>query len=96
MYRLIQKAEKQQNNNILELLLKSGGFKGVKNFDSDQVLDLPSFNLNSWSLPVVTLKCMAIVVPGISEDQIDKLIDGVDEALWYTRLACGGKLQQCK
>ncbi|GJR16227.1 hypothetical protein Tco_0798879 [Tanacetum coccineum] len=91
--RLIEKAKEQQSDNLLKLLEKSNGFTGVQNFDdSDQNFDIDqiripsSIKLNSWSLPVVTLTCIAIVVPDIHHDEVDRLFKSIDEALFYTQL----------
>ncbi|KAI3774899.1 hypothetical protein L1987_49462 [Smallanthus sonchifolius] len=82
----ILKAEKEQNNNLLELLEKSTGFKGVENFDTD-VQPLLSVELvNSWSLPIVTLACIAVALPNIHMDTIKSLLRSVGEGLTYTHL----------
>ncbi|KAI3812363.1 hypothetical protein L1987_17070 [Smallanthus sonchifolius] len=87
MNSFISKAEKEQNNNLLELLEKSTGFKGVENFDSDQVQPLLSIELvNSWSLPIVTLTCIAVALPNIHKDTVEKLFKSVDEGLSYTHI----------
>nr|XP_043633327.1 uncharacterized protein LOC122604505 [Erigeron canadensis] len=82
---LIKKAEKKQPKNLLRLLEKYNGFRGVENFDNDQVLPLTSFKLvNSWSLPIVTLACIAISLHDI--DEVDSLFKSVREGLLYTDL----------
>nr|XP_043633330.1 uncharacterized protein LOC122604508 [Erigeron canadensis] len=84
---LIKKAEKKQQKNLLMLLEKYNGFSGVENFNNDQVPPLTSFKLvNSWSLPVVTMTCIAIALPNISKDKIDSLFKSVREGLLYTHL----------
>nr|XP_043633329.1 uncharacterized protein LOC122604507 [Erigeron canadensis] len=84
---LIKKAEKKQRKNLLMLLEKYKGFRGVQNFDNDQVLPLTSFRLvNCWSLPVVTLTCIAIALPAICKEKVDSLFKSVREGLLYTYL----------
>ncbi|GJX21916.1 hypothetical protein Tco_0226361 [Tanacetum coccineum] len=87
MDHLIQKAEKEDNNNLLKFLEKSIGFNGVANFDMDQVQPLMFVKLpNSWSLPIVTLTCIAIVLPNIRKDIVNSLCKYVGKGLVYTRL----------
>ncbi|KAD3642058.1 hypothetical protein E3N88_31282 [Mikania micrantha] len=84
---LIQKAEKQLPKNLLKLVEQSTGFGGLMNFDSDEVLPLLSVELpNSWSLPLLTLTCIAVTLPNICKDTVDSLFDGVYEGLLYTFL----------
>ncbi|XP_071739212.1 uncharacterized protein [Rutidosis leptorrhynchoides] len=81
---LIQKAEKEQNEDLLVFLGTSTGFKGVKNFDSDQVEDVTSVKLvSSWSLPVVTLTCIAISHPNVPKNEVDSLFKSVCKGLLY-------------
>ncbi|XP_071688188.1 uncharacterized protein [Rutidosis leptorrhynchoides] len=85
--KFIQDAEKEQNKDLLVFLHPSTGFKGVESFDSDQVEALTSVKLvNSWSLPVVTLTCIAISLPNISNVAVHRLLDNVRESLRYTSL----------
>ncbi|PWA61121.1 hypothetical protein CTI12_AA376030 [Artemisia annua] len=87
MDHLIQKAKKEENNNLLKFLKKSIAFNGVANFDIDQVQPLIFFKLpNSWSLPIVTLTCIAIALPNIPKDIVNSLFKYVGEGLVYTRL----------
>ncbi|KAJ9549477.1 hypothetical protein OSB04_022020 [Centaurea solstitialis] len=84
--RSIQKAEKQLPVNIIQLIETFTGFKGVVNFDSDiQPLNCVKFP-NGWSLPVVTLTCIAITLPNISQKSVDSLFNSVCEGLSYTFL----------
>ncbi|KAJ0522763.1 hypothetical protein HanIR_Chr10g0486171 [Helianthus annuus] len=70
---------------LLELLEKSTGFKGVETFDTDQVQTQLSVELvNSWSLPIVTLTCIAVALPNIPKDTIKSLLRSVGEGLSYT------------
>ncbi|GKB95527.1 hypothetical protein Tco_0981664 [Tanacetum coccineum] len=83
----ILKAEKDQNNNLLELLEKSTGFEGVKRFDTSQVEPLLFVGLvNSWSLPIITLTCITVALPNIRKDKIDRLLESVGDGLSYSHL----------
>ncbi|KAJ9549795.1 hypothetical protein OSB04_022338 [Centaurea solstitialis] len=85
MNRLIQKLKKEQHNDLLELLGKSTGFEGVEKFDNNQVQSLvPIEFVNSWSLPVVTLTCIAVALPNIRKDKVESLLKGVRDGLSYT------------
>ncbi|KAI3812360.1 hypothetical protein L1987_17067 [Smallanthus sonchifolius] len=87
MNSFILKAAKEENDHLLELLEKSTGFKGVEIFDSDHVQPLLSVELvNSWSLPIVTLTCIAVVLPNIPKDTVGSLFESVGEGLLYTHL----------
>ncbi|KAF5763054.1 hypothetical protein HanRHA438_Chr15g0688251 [Helianthus annuus] len=82
----ISKAEKGQNNVLLELLEKFTEFEGVKIFDTDQVQSLlPTDLVNSWSLPIVTLTCIAVSIPN-SRDRVESLLKSVGEGLSFTHL----------
>ncbi|KAD3641923.1 hypothetical protein E3N88_31147 [Mikania micrantha] len=81
------KAEKEQNKSLLELLGKSTGFEGVDIFDSDHVQPLLRVELvNSWSLPILTLTCIAIALPNIRKDEVESLVRSVVEGLSFTHL----------
>ncbi|PWA79475.1 hypothetical protein CTI12_AA206060 [Artemisia annua] len=83
----ILKAEKEQNSGVLELLKKSTGFDGLEKFDMDQIPHLYSVVLvNSWSLPIVTITCIAISLPRIPMDRVESLVKSVGEGLSYTHL----------
>ncbi|GKD32476.1 hypothetical protein Tco_1247985, partial [Tanacetum coccineum] len=87
MKRLIQKAQKEQPKNLLKLLEISIKFEGVEKFDSDQVQHLLNVGLhNSWSLPIITLTCIAITIPNIHKDMVNRLFKSVGEGLFYTHL----------
>ncbi|KAD3641913.1 hypothetical protein E3N88_31137 [Mikania micrantha] len=87
MNSFILKAIKEENNTLLELLEKSTGFKGVEIFDSDHVQSLLSVELaNSWSLPIVTLTCIAVALPNIPRDTVGSLFESVGEGLSYAYL----------
>ncbi|KAJ9549512.1 LOW QUALITY PROTEIN: hypothetical protein OSB04_022055 [Centaurea solstitialis] len=84
--RSIQKAEKQPPINLIKLIEQSTRFEGVVNFDRDNIqpLDDCAKFPNSWSLPVVTLACIAVTLPNTSQESIDCLFNGVREGLSYT------------
>ncbi|XP_024995344.1 uncharacterized protein LOC112528554 [Cynara cardunculus var. scolymus] len=86
MNRLIQKVNKEQHNDLLELLGKSIGFEGVEEFDIDQVQPLLSVEpVNSWSLPIVTLTCIAVSLPNIREGKVERLLKGVGPLVTVSR-----------
>lgn len=87
MNSFILKAEKEQDNGLLELLAKTAGFDGVEKFDTDQIQPLHSIELvKSWSLPILTLTCIAVSLPHIPEDNVMSLVKSVGEGLSYTYL----------
>ncbi|KAI3694090.1 hypothetical protein L1987_77049 [Smallanthus sonchifolius] len=90
MNRLIQNAEKKQDNNLMRFLEKSKSvaFDGVVMFDTDQIQSLRPFveHVNSWSLPIVSLTCIAIALPSIHKDVVDNLLKSVGEGLFYTQI----------
>lgn len=87
MNHLIQKAEKEKDNNLLQFLEKSTGFMGVEKFDVCQVQSLLSIEPpNSWCLPIVTLTCIAITLPNIGKDITNKLFKCVGEGLFYIHI----------
>ncbi|KAJ0914588.1 hypothetical protein HanPSC8_Chr06g0240291 [Helianthus annuus] len=91
MNRLIQKAEKKQHNNLLKLLeefvRESAALNGVVTFDNDQFQSpLPVEHVNSWSLPIISLTCIAVVIPDIRQARVDNLFKSVGEGLLYTHL----------
>nr|XP_043616595.1 uncharacterized protein LOC122588522 [Erigeron canadensis] len=84
---LIQKAEKQQPTNLMKLLEGSRGFEGVGLYDINQVPpSLAGEYLECWSLTVVTLTTIAISLPSIQKEIVDKLLSGVSEGLTYVTL----------
>ncbi|MFS7901913.1 hypothetical protein Hanom_Chr01g00005141 [Helianthus anomalus] len=91
MNRLIQKAEKKQHNNLLKLLEEmvgeSAALNGVVMFDNDQFQSpLLVEHVNSWSLPIISLTCIAVVIPDIRQARVDNLFKSVGEGLLYTHL----------
>ncbi|KAG7941187.1 hypothetical protein I3843_16G026300 [Carya illinoinensis] len=80
--------EKRGPKYLITLLKKStDGFKGVVEFDSNQV---PSLEFeeppNCWALPVVTLTCIAAALPNIGPTLVEELLCSVNEGLTYIRL----------
>ncbi|PWA40517.1 hypothetical protein CTI12_AA562090 [Artemisia annua] len=87
MNSFISKAEKDQSDNLQKLLEKSTGFEGVELFDTNDVKCLlPVELVNSWSLPVVTLTCIAVAIPDIHKYAVESLLRSVSEGLSYTHL----------
>ncbi|KAJ0647381.1 hypothetical protein HanPSC8_Chr15g0648351 [Helianthus annuus] len=87
MNSFISKAEKEQNNNLLELLDKFTEFEGVQIFDTDHVQSLlPAEFVNSWSLPIVTLTSIAVSIPNIHTHVAESMLRGVGEGLSFTHL----------
>ncbi|XP_076952345.1 uncharacterized protein LOC143626045 [Bidens hawaiensis] len=81
---VIQKAEKQKPNNLIELLEEYSGFEGVGEYDMHQVPPLAEEKyVDCWSLPVVTLTAVAISLPNIQKDIVDRLLKSVSEGLTY-------------
>jgi hypothetical protein len=87
----IQQGEKQQPKLVLELLETKcsilQGFKGVGEFDCDQILPLhgvepPPY---SWSLPIVTLASIIIALPNIEKCLVEKMINTLNEGLPYVK-----------
>ncbi|KAM7525584.1 hypothetical protein LguiA_015486 [Lonicera macranthoides] len=84
--RMIRWAKRQQPNNLMNLISKSTGFRGVVDFDSDQVDGLHSEGPpNCWSLAVVTLTSIAVALPNSTYESIEQLICCVKEGLNYVR-----------
>nr|XP_043616616.1 uncharacterized protein LOC122588544 [Erigeron canadensis] len=84
---LIQKAEKEKPVYLLKLLDESSGFEGVGMHDLHQIPSLLAKEFSDcWSLTVVTLTTIAISLPNIQKDRIDKLLYSVSEGLAYVTL----------
>ncbi|CAA2961750.1 Hypothetical predicted protein [Olea europaea subsp. europaea] len=80
--KLIQTGKRQQPKNLIKLLSKSNNFNGVREFDSNHVPSLHSQEpSNCWSLPVVTLTCIAIALPNIPSYRGNQLLRSVGEGL---------------
>ncbi|GKA02872.1 hypothetical protein Tco_0675653 [Tanacetum coccineum] len=85
--RLMKKAEKQQPCNLVKLLSESKGFEGVGKYDSLRVPPLFEEDyLDCWSLPLVTLTAIAVYLPKIQNDIVDRLLSSVSEGLKYVTL----------
>ncbi|KAL9387233.1 hypothetical protein Peur_020357 [Populus x canadensis] len=86
----LRRGKRKQPKHLMELLEKStvaGGFKGVKEFDSDLVLSLDCDEPpNCWALPVVTLTAIAVALPNVSSGLMKQLMLSVHEGLMYVRL----------
>ncbi|XP_057808820.1 uncharacterized protein LOC131023290 [Salvia miltiorrhiza] len=85
---VIHKGKERKPKNLLKLLSKSCSFfKGVAEFDSSQVPSLHSQDLPyCWSLPVVTLACIALALPNVDKSESDRLLSGVTEGLRLVKL----------
>lgn len=85
----VQVGEKKQPKHLLELIEKSSmlqGFKGVGEFDTDQVLSCHAGETpNSWSLSLVTLASIIVALPTINRCSVKKLIGTINEGLPYVR-----------
>ncbi|XP_059659029.1 uncharacterized protein LOC132305404 [Cornus florida] len=69
---------------LKQLIEKSSGFMGVAKFDSDHIPSLDSEELpNCWSLPVVTLTSIAIALPNVGNNEVDRLLRSISEGLLY-------------
>ncbi|CAA2956575.1 uncharacterized protein LOC111391085 [Olea europaea subsp. europaea] len=80
--KVMEKGKKQKPINLIELLHKSNNFNGVREFDNNQVPSLHSQEPpNIWSLPLVTLTCIAIALPNVSDDNANQLVRCVGEGL---------------
>ncbi|MFS7944224.1 hypothetical protein Hanom_Chr06g00509541 [Helianthus anomalus] len=85
---LIPKAGKKQHNNLLKLLEEFVGESAALNdavtFDNDQFQSpLPVEHVNSWSLPIISLTCIAVVISDIREARVDNLFKSGNRALWH-------------
>ncbi|CAK9173202.1 unnamed protein product [Ilex paraguariensis] len=84
---LIRIGKQQQPKYLIGLLENSTGFKGVTEFDSNQVPSLDSSEPpNCWTLPLVTLTSITIALPNIENETVDRLVCSVSEGLLYSRL----------
>ncbi|XP_022865108.1 uncharacterized protein LOC111384988 [Olea europaea var. sylvestris] len=80
--KLIRTGKSQQPKNLIKLQSKSNNFNGVREFDSNHVPSLHSQEpSNCWSLPVVTLTCIAIALPNIPSYRGNQLLRSVGEGL---------------
>nr|GFA08486.1 hypothetical protein CTI12_AA089520 [Tanacetum cinerariifolium] len=81
---VIQKAEKQQPQNLMKLLKESTGFEGVGKYNNH--LTPGEEYLDCWSLPLVTLTSIAISLAKFQKDAVDRLQSSVREGLTYVTL----------
>ncbi|KAJ0565916.1 hypothetical protein HanIR_Chr06g0267921 [Helianthus annuus] len=87
MNRLIHHAERDKRNNLLKILEKSVAFHGVETFDTDQIHSLLDVELvNSWSLPIVSLACIAISIPNIHMGEVSNLFQSVVAGIGCTHI----------
>lgn len=85
--RVMQKGERMQPENLINLLQKLGNFRGVIDFDSSLVPSLHSQEPpNCWSLPVVTLASIAVSLPNIANHEAKQLVRSVSEGLSLVKL----------
>ncbi|GJW81028.1 hypothetical protein Tco_0145003 [Tanacetum coccineum] len=83
---LLSMSEKNEPGNLIKLLKKSTGFKGVLEFDNDQVPPLHSEETKfSWSLVVVTLTAIVVALPNTADDHGEGLIASLREGLQIVR-----------
>nr|GEW75194.1 hypothetical protein CTI12_AA304820 [Tanacetum cinerariifolium] len=79
-------SEKNKPGNLIKLLKKSTGFKGILEFDNDQVPPLHSEETKfSWSLVVVTLTAIVIALPNTADNHSEGLIASMREGLQILR-----------
>ncbi|PWA68627.1 hypothetical protein CTI12_AA304820 [Artemisia annua] len=84
--KLLSKSEKNEPGNLIKLLKKSIGFKGVLEFHNDQVPPLHSEETkNSWSLVVVTLTAIVVALSNTADDHGEGLIASMREGLRIVR-----------
>ncbi|XP_076953834.1 uncharacterized protein LOC143628035 [Bidens hawaiensis] len=83
---VIQKAEEQKPNYLMMLLEESSGFAGVGKYDEPQVPPITEEKyMDCWSLPIVTLTAIAISLPSIQNNMVDRLLRSVSEGLTYVK-----------
>ncbi|GJU58654.1 hypothetical protein Tco_1236420 [Tanacetum coccineum] len=75
------------NSFLRKLIEVSKGFKGVAKYDSLHVPPLSTEQyLDCWSLPLITLTAIAISLPKIQNDIVDRLLRSVSDGLTYVTL----------
>ncbi|KAF3448353.1 hypothetical protein FNV43_RR09066 [Rhamnella rubrinervis] len=84
---LLQKGKKREPKYLTKLLENSSkGFRGVAEFDSNQVPSLVCEEAtNCWALPVVTLTSIALALPDIELSLTKDLLCSVSEGLMYVK-----------
>ncbi|KAG8379308.1 hypothetical protein BUALT_Bualt07G0074900 [Buddleja alternifolia] len=80
--------KRKQPQNLIDLLCKFVNFSGVIQFDSTN--EVPSLHSqepsNCWTLPLVTLTCIAIALPNVAEHKRKQLVSSVNEGLSLAKL----------
>ncbi|GJZ30397.1 hypothetical protein Tco_0575444 [Tanacetum coccineum] len=83
---LLTEYEKNEPSNLMKLLEKSKGFKGVVEFDNVEVPLLHSEeNQNPWSLVVVILTAIVIALPNTANNYAEGLLASTREGLQIVR-----------
>ncbi|XP_071701859.1 uncharacterized protein [Rutidosis leptorrhynchoides] len=83
----IQKGQRKKPSNLKMLINESRGFEGVVKYDNHHISSLPGIEYrNSWSLSLVTLTTIAICLPNIQKNMVERLLRGVSEGLAYVAL----------
>ncbi|CAN1333495.1 hypothetical protein LINPERPRIM_LOCUS36063 [Linum perenne] len=86
----MQRGAKRRPKHLTDLLRKATfdeGFKGVREFDCNQVPSLESEEPpQCWSLPIVTLTAIAVALPDVEIRSVKHLLHSVHEGLMYVKL----------
>ncbi|XP_071702043.1 uncharacterized protein [Rutidosis leptorrhynchoides] len=83
----IQKCQRKQPNHLKMLINEYRGFEGVGKYDNHHISSLPGIEYrNSWSLSLITLTTIAICLPNIQKNMVERLLRGVSEGLAYVAL----------
>ncbi|KAL8259563.1 hypothetical protein R6Q59_027516 [Mikania micrantha] len=77
----------KEPHNLITLLKKSKGFKGVFEFDNHEMVQplYPDPTHNCWSLVVVTLTTISIALRNIENVHLTRLLVGITEGLQIVR-----------
>ncbi|KAL6561224.1 hypothetical protein OROMI_016825 [Orobanche minor] len=89
--KVINKGKMRKPMGLLRLVrISRRDLEGVVEFDSPRVGNLIEDDDNPppycWSLPVVTLACIALALPDVEEDKSRLLLSSVDEGLRYVKI----------
>ncbi|CAN1842041.1 hypothetical protein LINPERHAP1_LOCUS36717 [Linum perenne] len=86
----MQRGANRQPKHLTGLLRKATfdeGFKGVREFDCNQVPSLEGEEPSQcWSLPVVTLTAIAVALPDLEIRLVKHLLHSVHEGIMYVKL----------
>ncbi|CAN1336232.1 hypothetical protein LINPERPRIM_LOCUS37067, partial [Linum perenne] len=86
----MQRGANRQPKHLTDLLRKATfdeGFKGVREFDCNQVPSLEGEEPpQCWSLPVVTLTAIAVALPDLEIRSVKHLLHSVHEGIMYVKL----------